>query len=665
MIRLNDVAYSIGTRSLFSGLTWTLGPGDRVALVGPNGAGKTTLLKVLLGELRPDSGTRVLSRGTRIGYLPQEAAEKFDGTVLDRALEAHRHLIEMREELDALYQEIPTLDPGDPRMEALLDRLGELQHTLERSDEHTLVPEARRVLAGLGFSTADQDRPLASFSGGWRMRVALASLLLTDPTLLFLDEPTNHLDLPAMEWLEEYLETFHGGLIVVSHDRVFLDRITDEVRELDHAELNEFVMSFTDYLEERQRRREALESQNEQLDQKIAQLSRFVERFGAKNTKATQAASKMKQIDRLRRQRVVVPRKARHISFSFPTPPHVGRTLTRLDGVSFGYDKRDIFTEANVVIERGDKIAIVGANGAGKTTLLRLLAGQLDPRRGKRDLHPQAKLAYFAQHAAETLDASLTILQAVEEVAPFGTPTSALRALLGNFLFLGDDVFKSCRILSGGERQRVALTRMLLEPANLLLLDEPTHHLDLAGKEVLEGALRQYPGAVIVVTHDRSLMASLATRIVAVEEGRVILYPGGYDDYESARVATAEAAKRQGTPGGAAVAAPERAAATTKSATASPATASPAAPAKEAKNAGTPGRAPTAKNEAKKRARERETAEKNLESRETELKSVEARLADPALYADGARTKELLKQYEALRREVDGLWKKLEELEGV
>ncbi|MEK7316671.1 MAG: ATP-binding cassette domain-containing protein, partial [Candidatus Eisenbacteria bacterium] len=302
MIRLNDVSYSIGTRALFSGLTWTLGPGDRVALVGPNGAGKTTLLKVLLGELRPDKGTRVLSLGTRIGYLPQEAAEKFEGTVLDRALEAHRYLIEMREELDALYQEIPTLGPDDPRMEALLDRLGELQHTLERSDEHTLVPEARRVLAGLGFSTADQDRPLASFSGGWRMRVALAALLLTDPTLLFLDEPTNHLDLPAMEWLEEYLESFHGGLIVVSHDRVFLDRIADEVRELDHAELNEFAMSFTGYLEERQRRREALESQNEQLDQKIAQLSRFVERFGAKNTKATQAASKMKQIDRLRRQ---------------------------------------------------------------------------------------------------------------------------------------------------------------------------------------------------------------------------------------------------------------------------------------------------------------------------------------------------------------------------
>src|SRR5262245_28353653 len=435
MIRLNDIAYYIGTRALLSGLSWTMGPCHLVARAVPNGTGKTTLLKVLRGELKPDAGTRVVSCGTRVGYLPQEAAEKFEGTVLDRALEAHRHVRDMRDELDALYQRIPTLDPGDPETEALLDRAGELQHALERADEHVLEPEARRVLAGLGFSPADQDRPLASFSGGWRMRAALASLLLTDPTLLFLDEPTNHLDLPAMEWLEEYLETFHGGLVVVSHDRVFLDRIADEVRELDRAALNEFIMSFTEYLEERERRREQVESKNEQLDQKIAQLSRFVERFGAKNTKATQAASKMKQIERLKRQRVVLPRKARHIAFAFPSPPHVGRTLVRLEEASFGYDARDVFREANVIIERGDKIAIVGANGAGKTTLLRMLAGQLDPRRGERDLHPQARLAYFAQHAAETLDGSLTVLQAVEEVAPFDTPTSGLRSLLGNFLF--------------------------------------------------------------------------------------------------------------------------------------------------------------------------------------------------------------------------------------
>ena len=671
MIRLNDVSYSIGTRSLFADLNWTLGPGDRVALVGPNGAGKTTLLKILLGDLRPDTGTRVLSRGTRIGYLPQEAAEKFEGSVLDRALEAHRHVLEMREELDALYQQIPTLDPGDPTTEALLDRAGELQHALERSDEHVLEPEARRVLAGLGFSPADQDRPLASFSGGWRMRAALASLLLTDPTLLFLDEPTNHLDLPAMEWLEEYLETFHGGLVVVSHDRVFLDRIADEVRELDHAELSEFQMSFTEYLEERERRREALESKNEQLDQKIAQLSRFVERFGAKNTKATQAASKMKQIDRLKRQRVVIPRKARHISFSFPSPPHVGRTLVRIEDASFGYDARDVFRDANVIIERGDKIAIVGANGAGKTTLLRMLAGQLDPRQGERELHPQAKLSYFAQHAAETLNGALTVLQAVEEVAPFDTPTSGLRALLGNFLFIGDDVFKSCRILSGGERQRVALARMLLQPVNLLLLDEPTHHLDLAGKEVLEGALKQYPGAVIVVTHDRSLMASLATRIVAVEGGRVILYPGGYDDYESARVAKAAGASSGAQRGGAA-GAPAKAGAPGKPeapARAEPTSAKGAVAKSAAGAAPKPLAAPKppakGKNEGKRLARERERAERDLETREAELKDVEAKLADPETYADAAKTKGLLERYEVLRHDVDGLWKRLEELEGV
>jgi ATP-binding cassette subfamily F protein 3 len=658
MIRLNDVTYSIGTRALLSNLSWTLGPGDRVALVGPNGAGKTTLLKILLGEIRPETGTRVMSRGTRIGYLPQEAAEKFEGTVLDRALEAHRHLLEMREELDALYQQIPTLDPAEGELEALLDRAGELQHTLERSEEHVLEPEARRVLAGLGFGPEDQDRPLASFSGGWRMRAALASLLLTDPTLLFLDEPTNHLDLPAMEWLEEYLETFHGGLIVVSHDRVFLDRIADEIRELDRGEVNEYVMSFTDYLEERGRRRDALEAKNEQLGQKIAQLNRFVERFGAKNTKATQAASKVKQIERLKRQRVVLPRKSRHINFSFPTPPHVGRTLVHLDGVSFGYDAREVFSDANVTIERGDKIAIVGANGAGKTTLLRLLAGQLDPRNGELDLHPQARLAYFAQHAAETLNGKLTVLQAVEEVAPFDTPTSALRGLLGNFLFVADDVFKSCRVLSGGERQRVALARMLLQPANLLLLDEPTHHLDLAGKEVLEGALQQYPGAVIVVTHDRSLMASLATRIVAVEEGRVVLFPGGYDDYEGARVARAETAKRQT---GSGRAAPE----STAAPAASNAARSTKGGAATTTAKGTESRPRSLKNEAKRLAREREQVESDLERRDAELKEVEAALADPSAYADASRTKELLERYEGLRRDVDGLWRRLEELDRV
>ncbi len=663
MIRLNDVSYSIGTRVLLENLSWSLGPGDRVALVGPNGAGKTTLLKILLGEIRPDTGTRVMSRGTRIGYLPQEAAEKFEGSVLDRALEAHRHLLEMREELDALYQRIPSLDPDEAEMETLLDRAGELQHALERADEHALEPEARRVLAGLGFSPEDQDRPLASFSGGWRMRAALASLLLTDPTLLFLDEPTNHLDLPAMEWLEDYLETFHGGLIVVSHDRVFLDRIADEIRELDRGELNEYVMSFTEYLEERGRRRDALEAKNEQLGQKIAQLNRFVERFGAKNTKATQAASKMKQIERLKRQRVVLPRKARHIHFSFPPPPHVGRLLVHLDDVAFGYDREDVFTGANVTIERGDKIAIVGANGAGKTTLLRLLSGQLDPRRGERDLHPQAHLAYFAQHAAETLAPNLTVLQAVEEVAPFDTPTSALRGLLGNFLFVGDDVFKSCRILSGGERQRVALARMLLQPANLLLLDEPTHHLDLAGKEVLEGALRQYPGAVIVVTHDRSLMASLATRIVAVDGGRVELFPGGYDDYESTRIARAEAAKRASRLGGGPDGSPADAAPSPGKAEVANRRSGKAAAAPPGKKKGIKADERASKNEAKRLARERAKVEGDLERREGELKELEASLGDPAVFADASRTKDLLHRYEGLRRDVDGLWQRLEELD--
>ncbi|NOT33435.1 MAG: ABC-F family ATP-binding cassette domain-containing protein, partial [Candidatus Eisenbacteria bacterium] len=537
MIQLQGIRYSIGQRALFEDLDWVIAPGDRVALVGPNGAGKTTLLRVILGELAPEVGSRVLARGTRLGYLPQEAAERFDGTVLDRALEAYRHLLEMREELDALHQRLGEIAQDDEHLSALLERAGELQHHLDLHDEHTMVPEARRVLSGLGFSVADQDRPLTEFSGGWRMRTALAALLLTDPTVLFLDEPTNHLDLPAMEWLEDYLETFRGGLVVVSHDRVFLDRVATEVRELDNATLETYAMKFTAYLEERETRRERVAAHNAQLNQKIAQLNRFVERFGAKNTKAAQAQSKRKQIARLKQQHVVLPRRPKHISFSFPPPPHAGRTLVKLRDASFSYSpQHEILRQATLEIAPGDKIAIVGANGAGKTTLLRMIAGQLAPVSGVREVSQHASMAYFAQHAAETLEPEATILGALEATAPAAW-RPRLRSLLGNFLFSGDDAFKLCRVLSGGERQRVALARLLMTPANLLLLDEPTHHLDLAGKEVLESALEQFPGAVIVVTHDRSLMARLATRVLEVDGGRVRLYAGGYDDWESARLA--------------------------------------------------------------------------------------------------------------------------------
>jgi ATP-binding cassette subfamily F protein 3 len=547
----------------------------------------------------------------------------------------------MREELDALHQRLAGIAPEDPELEALLERSGELQHHLDLSDEHALEPEARRVLSGLGFAPEDQDRPLAEFSGGWRMRATLAALLLTDPTVLFLDEPTNHLDLPAMEWLEDYLEDFHGGLVVVSHDRVFLDRVASTVRELDRGQMTEFATTFTGYLEERETRRERAEAANVQLDKKVAQLSRFVERFGAKNTMASRAQSKRKMIERLKAQHIVLPRKPRSIRFSFPAPPHSGRTLVRLREAEFGYvPGKSIFADGNLDLEKGDKVAIVGANGAGKTTLLRVIAGQLALREGLRDVPAHTKMAYFAQHAAEVLDGKLTVLESLEEVASMDWQPR-LRGLLGSFLFEGDDVFKPVRVLSGGERQRVALARILLEPANLLLLDEPTHHLDLAGKEVLENALNSYPGAVVVVTHDRSLMASLATRIIEVDHGRVRLYPGGYDDYESARLSRAAGE-------------PEPAAPAAKPA--------PAKRAPEPAPKAAPGEDKAARAARQKKEKETARLEKEIEERETELKAVEAQLADPEVYADGARSKELVKRYEALKTELESLWEKLEEL---
>jgi len=651
VIQLQNLRFSIGQRVLFEGLDWVIAPGDRVALVGPNGAGKTTLLRVILGEYAPDVGARVMARGTRLGYLPQEAAEKFEGTVLDRAMEAHRSLLAMSEELAELHRTLDGISEGDPRLESLLERAGELQHHLELNDVHALEPAARSVLAGLGFARADQDRPLAEFSGGWRMRAALAALLLADPTLLFLDEPTNHLDLPAMEWLEDYLEDFHGGLVVISHDRVFLDRVATEVRELDHGAMSDYPMKFTAYLEERERRREQIEASNQQLDAKIAQLERFVERFGAKNTKASQAASKKKQIARLRDLHVVLPRKPRSIRFSFPNPPHAGRTLVRLRDAAFAYGERPIFRGATLEISPGDKVAIVGANGAGKTTLLRVIAGQLAAT-GEREVPQHTRMSYFAQHAAETLDPDVTVLGGLEDVAS-AEWRPRLRSLLGNFLFTGDDVFKLCRVLSGGERQRVALARILLAPAHLLLLDEPTHHLDLAGKEVLESALEQYPGAVVVVTHDRSLMARLATRILEVNDGRVIPYPGGYDDYESARLARAAEA--------ASVAAPAPAAAPTPVATPAP---GPAAARKPTATPAPKGGGETREQRAARQRREKEQArvERDIESRETRLKAIEMELADPEVYADGGRSKTLIIEYEKLKTELASLWQKLEML---
>ncbi len=657
MIQLQGLRYSIGQRVLFDRLDWVIAPGDRCALVGPNGAGKTTLLRVILGEYSPESGTRVLAKGTRIGYLPQEAAETFTGSVLDRALEAHRALLGMREELDEIHARLSGIAADDPELEGLLERSGELQHHLELHAEHRLEPEARRVLGGLGFSVADQDRPLAEFSGGWRMRAALAALLLADPTVLIMDEPTNHLDLPAMEWLEDYLDGFHGGLIVVSHDRVFLDRVASEVRELEHGTLTGYSMGFTRYLEEKELRREQAAATNAQLESKIEQLSRFVERFGAKNTKAAQAQSKRKQIERLKAERVVLPRRAGRLRLSFPAPPHSGRLLVQLRDASFGYDARDVLSHASVEVTRGEKLAIVGPNGAGKTTLLRMLAGQLEPREGLREDTPLTRMSYFAQHAAETLEGAHTVLDAVEEVASDAW-RPRLRSLLGSFLFQGDDVFKLCRVLSGGERQRVALARLLLLPTNLLLLDEPTHHLDLAGKEVLEDALEQYPGALVVVTHDRSLMARVATRVIEVHEGRVVLYPGGYDDYEAARIARAAGPPPE--PVETAKPAAARAGAATKPATAvrGRAGAGAGAAAREADRKASR----TARSQRQQREKEVARLERDIEQREAKIRELENQLADPELYHDASRSKSLVGEYERLRAEVESLWQRLGEL---
>ena len=586
----------------------------------------------------------MLTRGTRLGYLPQEAAEKFDGTVLDRALEAHRAVLDMREELDALHQRLAGIAPDDPELEPLLERTGELQHHLDMHDEHSMVPEARRVLSGLGFSTRDQDRPISEFSGGWRMRATLAALLLTDPTLLFLDEPTNHLDLPAMEWLEEYLESFRGGLVVVSHDRVFLDRIADTVRELDRGTMTEYAMSFTHYLLEREARRDRVEAQNEQITKRVAELQRFVERFGAKNTKATQAQSKRKMIERLAAQRIVLPRKPKSIRFSFPAPPHSGRTLrAHARAPSFGYDAtRDIFADANLDLDKGDKIAIVGANGAGKTTLLRMIAGQLAPRAGADGgpgAHEDGVLRAARRRGArrQADHARVARGRRVERLAAAPARPAGQLPVRGR---------RRVQARARAVGRRAAARRAGAHPADA---GEPAaaRRADASPRPGGQGRARE--------------RARGLSRRGRRGDARSLAHGQPGQPHHRGR-------RRQGAPlpgrlrrlrGGARGAGRRRARARRGEVVAA---AEGPRPGREGRRPGEDaggGNDRRAAAEQKKKDKETARLEQEIETREKDLKEVEALLADPDVYADGARSKDLVKRYEVLRAEIDALWGKL------
>ena len=530
MIAAQNLSVEFGGIPLFEKVTWTINHGDRVGLVGSNGAGKTTLLRTLVGE-QPLAAGEVIRHGeARIGYLRQEGAFLGDRPVREEVLSARGDLTGTEKRLEELTEEVARAHEAgeNERGAELLEELGELQHRYEGMDGFAARGEVEKILMGLGFEAGDLDRPCSEFSGGWQMRIELAKLLLTTPDLLMLDEPTNHLDIESLTWLEEFLSKYPGGILLISHDRSFLDAITTHTYELSNGRLTIYTGNYSRYLLERVERRKLQQAAYDNQQKMIADTERFIERFRYKASKAVQVQSRVKQLEKV--ERLVPPEPDEsEISFRFPEAPRSGRVVVELRDIVKRYGSNLVLDGIDFALERGTKIAFLGRNGEGKSTLSRIIAG-IEPHEGERIIGHNVEIGYFAQHQAEDLDPSRTALETLEDVA-VGDIRTQLRTLLGTFLFHGDDVFKPVKVLSGGEKSRLALAKLLLQPRNLLVLDEPTNHLDMASKNVMKQALQAFEGALVVVSHDRDFLRGLTDISLDFRDRQVKEVLGGIDDY--------------------------------------------------------------------------------------------------------------------------------------
>ncbi len=649
MITLNHVQKQFGGRVLFKDCSLQIGVRDRVGLIGPNGAGKTTLFRMILGEESIDEGDILIAKGVKMGYLPQEVISFRGNTVLDEVLKSLTNITSLQDKMKILEEELSSIE--DPKeQERLAKEYGRLQERYTLLGGYGLEAEAKRILQGLGFKERDFNRLTDELSGGWRMRIALAKILLQSPDLLLLDEPTNHLDLVSLIWLEEFLINYPGAMVIVSHDRVFLNHLIDWIAEIEAQRIDLYYGDYDHYLEQKETRKETLEATYKTQQRKIEQTERFIERFRAKNTKSSQVQSRIKMLEKI--ERIELPETRKEIRFHFPAPQRSGHKVVEVKNLHKSYGETAVYRGIGLHLYRGDKVALVGPNGAGKSTLLKILAGMLDFDKGEVLLGKDVTRAYFAQHQFDLLSPENTVFGELLSIATDESQTE-LRTLLGTFLFSGDDIEKKVSVLSGGEKSRLVLAKMLLKPANFLLLDEPTSHLDISSRNVLEMALKQFQGTICLITHDRHLINEIANKVVEIDQGIPHVYPGNYDYYVYKRQQTQE-----------------------ENAQKQPGTHPSSVPAKKKSSYKT-------KEERRKRAQEMDQFKRQLSGLEKRVQEVEKslqeatqkldhlnqRLSDPKLYLNQQETYETVQTHKQVKeqvRELTQLWEflalELEEL---
>ncbi len=638
MIDLTGISLQFGGEYLFKDVNYKINSGDRISLVGSNGSGKSSLLKLLTGELQPESGKILKQNRISIGYLPQDNIIHSGSTILEEALTALSDIILLKEKEEEITTALSNQSLSDEEQRDLVNQLGEVHIRLEELGSYSASANVEKILTGLGFEVNDFNRLTDEFSGGWQMRIALAKLLIAQNDLLLLDEPTNHLDLDSLEWLITFLKNYKGALIVVSHDKHFLNEVTSKTFEIFNRKFSVFNGDYNAYLKFKEERDQQLIRKHGLQQKQIKETKKFIERFRYKNTKAKQVQSRIKQLEKI--ELVELPESENKININFPAPPKSGRLNLELISVRKSYGTNLVFDGIDFTVNRGDKIAFVGPNGAGKTTLAKIIAGKIDFDNGDITFGYNTIISFYAQDIADNLDPEKDIIETVDTIAE-GKSIGELRSLLGAFLFHGDDVFKKVGVLSGGEKSRVALVKILLTKSNFIILDEPTNHLDISSKKVLQQALINFTGSLILVSHDVDFLQPIVTKVTEIRKGKIKTYEGGIDYYLYKRKQIIEKEK---------VSAPEDKSGVTSSK-------------KEQKRIEAERR--QAKYRATKELNERiSTLEKEIEELEWKEKELEDALANPETYRDAKRANELNVEFNSVKEELSKHlqeWEKLTE----